>query len=85
IKRTDTGNTASAETIYYDSSYPPKLRKIDFSVLRELATTPDLVDELKRIENETLPQVRDVWLEHFLERTKCPRCTDQYNSRTKVK
>jgi predicted amidophosphoribosyltransferase len=37
------------------------------------------VDELKRIENETLPQVRDVWLEHFLERTKCPRCNKPLN------
>jgi len=73
-KRTGTGNTASAETIYYDSYHSSKLRKINFSVLRKLATTPDLVDELKRIESETLPQVRDVWLEHFLDRTKCPRC-----------
>jgi rhomboid family protein len=78
-KRTGTGNIASAETIYYDSYSSPKLRKINFSVLRELATTPDLVDELKRIENETLPQVRDVWLEHFLERTKCPRCNKPFN------
>jgi len=78
-KRTGTDNTASAETIYYDSSYPLKLRKINFSVLRKLATTPDLVDELQRIENETVPQVRDVWLEHFLERTKCPRCNKPLN------
>ena len=78
-KRTSTGNTASAETIYYDSSYPLKKRKINFSNLKELATTPDLMDELKSIENETLPQVRDVWLEHFLERTKCPRCNKPLN------
>jgi len=50
-KRTGTGNTASAETIYYDSSYPLKIRKINFSVLRE----------------------------HFLERTKCPKCNKPLN------
>jgi len=78
-KRTGTGNTASAETIYYDSFYTLKPREINFSVLRKLATTPDLVDELKRIKNETVPQVRDVWLEHFLERTKCPKCNKPLN------
>jgi len=78
-KRTGTDNTASAETIYYDPQYPPKLKKINFSVLRNLATTPDLVDELKRIENETVPQVRDIWLEHFLDRTKCPKCNKSLN------
>jgi Zn finger protein HypA/HybF involved in hydrogenase expression len=29
---------------------------------------------LKGIENETVPQVKDIWLEHFLEKIKCPKC-----------
>jgi Zn finger protein HypA/HybF involved in hydrogenase expression len=29
---------------------------------------------LKIIEKETIPQAHDIWLEHFLEKTKCPKC-----------
>jgi len=78
-KRTNSSDTASAETIYHDSYNSPKLKKINFSVLRKLATTPNLKEELKRIENETVPQVRDVWLEHFLDRAKCPKCNKPLN------
>jgi len=34
---------------------------------------------LKRIESETVPQVRDIWLDHFLEKTKCPKCGKTLN------
>jgi membrane associated rhomboid family serine protease len=78
-KKAGKESSASVETIYYDSYPSPKLRKINFSALGKLATNHDLEDELKRIENETVPQVRDVWLEHFLERTKCPRCHKALN------
>ena len=27
-----------------------------------------------KIKNEDVPQVRDTWLEHFLEKTVCPKC-----------
>lgn len=76
-KRTGTGITASTDTIYYDLYYPPKLRKINFSALKKLAKNPDLVDELKRIESENVPQVREVWIEHFLDKAKCPKCGDK--------
>jgi len=78
-KRKNTNDTISSETTYIDPYNSPKLKKIDFSVLRKLATTPNLKEELKRIENETVPQVRDVWLEHFLERAKCPKCNKPLN------
>ncbi|QLH74797.1 MAG: rhomboid family intramembrane serine protease [Methanomassiliicoccales archaeon] len=48
--------------------------KADLSTLEELATTDDLRAELERIKNETEPAVRDVWLEHFINRAKCPQC-----------
>jgi len=66
-------------TVYYDLSQVPKKKRIDFSNLRELATTPELKEELQRIESETVLQVRDMWLEHFLEKTKCPKCKKSLN------
>lgn len=67
------------ETIYYDSYSPQKPKKINFSNLRKLAETQKQKEMLKRIEHETVPQVRDVWLEHFLEQTKCPKCGKTLN------
>lgn len=64
----------TGETIYYDSYTHQEPRRIDFSVLQKLATTPKHKEMLGRIENETVPQVREIWLEHFLEKTKCPKC-----------
>ena len=67
------------ETIYYDSYAPLKPKKINFSNLKKLAITPELKEELNRIENETVPQVKEIWLEHFLERIKCPSCGEPLN------
>jgi len=69
----------STVTVSYDSHAPRKPGKINFSSLNELATTPELKDMLNRIENETVPQVRDIWLEHFIEKTRCPRCGKTLN------
>jgi membrane associated rhomboid family serine protease len=52
---------------------------INFSKLETLATTPELKEMLLRIKQETVPQVRDIWLEHFLEKTKCPLCNSILN------
>jgi len=49
-------------------------RFINYSNLERLATTPSLKSLLNKIKLETVPQVRDVWIEHFLEKTKCPSC-----------
>ena len=67
------------EIIYYDSYAPLKPKKINFSNLKKLAITPELKEELNRIENETVPQVKEIWLEHFLERIKCPSCGEPLN------
>jgi hypothetical protein len=79
IRRKKVGSTAKAETIYYDSYAQQQPRDIDFSSLKKLATTPELRDMLKKIENETVPQVRDIWLEHFFEKAVCPRCGKNLN------
>ena len=64
-----------ATAVYSDLSTIPKKKKINFSTLRKLAITPELREMLNRIENETVLQVRDIWLEHFLEKTTCPICS----------
>ena len=67
------------ETIYYDSYANKDLKRIDFSALQKLAKTLKQKEMLGRIENETVSQVREIWLEHFLERTKCPNCKNPLN------
>ena len=51
-----------------------KSRFINYINLERLATTPQLQEILVKIKNETVPQVRDIWIEHFLEKTTCPTC-----------
>jgi len=65
--------------IYSDLSTVPDKKKINFTTLRKLAITPELRETLNRIENETVMQVRDIWLEHFLENTTCPMCGKSLN------
>ena len=65
----------AATAVYSDPSLVPKKKKINYSTLRKLAITPELRETLSRIENETVLQVRDIWLEHFLEKTTCPICS----------
>jgi len=48
---------------------------INFQHLNELAITPPLKSMLERIQKETVLQVRNIWLEHFLERVTCPVCS----------
>ena len=64
-----------ATAVYSDLSTIPNKKKINFSTLRKLAITPELREMLNRIENETVMQVRGIWLEHFLEKTTCPICS----------
>jgi len=62
------------EKRFYDSFNPPKLEKIDFSELNQFANTFELKEMLAKIKKETVPQVRDIWLEHFFEKAVCPKC-----------
>lgn len=73
-KKGKDASSAGFQTTYYDSYAPSRSKHFEYSNLRSLATTPELRDMLKKIENETVPQVRDIWLEHFVEKTRCPRC-----------
>jgi membrane associated rhomboid family serine protease len=67
LKKTD--NAAS-----YDYMKIRQSDAIDFTRLDSLATTPELKNLLLRIKTETVNQVRDAWLEHFIQKTTCPVC-----------
>ena len=60
---------------YYNPTQETTKKKIDFSTLRKLAITPELRDLLSKIEHENVVQVRDIWLDHFLDKTTCPICS----------
>jgi len=79
IKKVKKSDTGSFETIYYDSNVPPRPEEINFSNLKELASTPELKEMLKKIENENVRQVRDIWLEHFFDKAVCPKCKNNLN------
>jgi len=49
-------------------------RIVSLQVLRKLTTTPELRSIFKRIEDESDPDVRNAWIEHFLSKAKCPHC-----------
>ena len=74
-RRTEQVNR-KGQRIYVDpnAQYGGRSRDIDYTALQKLAVTPRLRDELKQIKNETVPQVRDIWLDHFLDQTICPKC-----------
>ena len=48
--------------------------RISLSSLKKLATTKEQEDILELIEHETIPSVRDAWIDYFLEKTKSPKC-----------
>lgn len=51
-----------------------KRAAISLSTLRRLATTPELKTVLRRIEEESVPDVRSAWIEHFVSVARCPHC-----------
>lgn len=52
---------------------------INFSHLTNLVKTPEEKKILQRIEKENVLQVRDIWLDHFLEKITCPVCNRPLN------
>lgn len=42
--------------------------------LERLATTEELEEILHRVEAETVREVREAWIEHLLQRARCPQC-----------
>lgn len=76
IKRKGPGlfETTDKKNVYFDSYTPQKKYKIDYQELNKLATTDELKNILKKVENENVPQVQAIWLEHFFEKARCPKC-----------
>jgi rhomboid family protein len=52
---------------------------INFSHLTKLIKTSEEKKILQRIEKEDILQVRNMWLEHFLEKVTCPVCNKPLN------
>jgi len=52
---------------------------INFSHLTKLVKNSEEKKILQRIEKEDVLQVRDMWLEHFLEKVTCPVCNKPLN------
>jgi membrane associated rhomboid family serine protease len=52
---------------------------INFSHLAELVKTPEMKKIFQHIEKENVLQVRNMWLDHFLERVTCPVCNKPLN------
>ena len=48
--------------------------RISLSVLKKLAMTKEQKDILNLIEHETIPSVREAWIDYFLEITKRSKC-----------
>ena len=48
--------------------------EVNLSLMKKLATTKEQEDVLERIEHETIPSVRDAWIEYILKITKQPQC-----------
>ena len=74
IQRSSTGYH-----LYYEPTQFQRPSKIKLSNLEKLAENKEMKEILKRIESETLPQVRDIWIDHFLEKSRCPRCKKPLN------
>lgn len=51
-----------------------KIAPINFEALTPLARTEEEKELLKQIMTEDEPDVRKVWLEHFLSKARCPEC-----------
>jgi len=67
-------HTKEGKTIYFEQYQESELQELDFTSLEKLAYTPKLREILDRIKAETVPQVQNIWLGHFLEKTNCPQC-----------
>lgn len=51
-----------------------KKPQISLSKLRDMVKTKEQEDILKLIEDETIPSVRDAWIDYFLDITKRITC-----------
>jgi membrane associated rhomboid family serine protease len=51
-----------------------KVAEVDYRALAALATTPELNVLYQKIEKEEIAEVRDAWLERYIQEARCPRC-----------
>ncbi len=56
-----------------------KEETFDYKKLKPLATTPELNRIYSEIENADSQEVRNAWIEHFLNKTECPKCGRKLN------
>ena len=80
IKRKyQTTKNGGYDKIVSPEQFEQKPKTIDYSSFESLAITIEQKEMLDRIKQETVPQVRDIWLDHFLEKTICPQCRSPLN------
>jgi len=57
---------------------PPPVKEeatgVNLSLMKKLVSTKEQEDVLERIIHETIPSVRDAWIEYFFKITKQPQC-----------
>jgi hypothetical protein len=53
------------------------IEKPDYSALENLAITDELKTILERIKKEDNKEIHDVWLNFFIDNTKCPKCNSK--------
>ena len=49
--------------------------EINLSLMKQLVETKEQEDVLEKIKHETIPSVRDAWIEYFFKITKRSQCT----------
>jgi len=69
----------SLRGLFHPSPHPAKekSKEISISMLKKLATTQEQEHIVDRIENETIPSVRDAWIEYFFKIIKHPQYKDK--------
>jgi len=76
IKRSKEEKKVDSSASYATPLYmQQKIKNYSYTQLEQFATTPELKAMLEKIKHETVPQVQEIWLEHFFEKTKCPNCS----------
>jgi hypothetical protein len=69
---------------YYDPITKQEYIDYDISKLRSYASDDNLNKILNRIEDETLPQVKQLWVDHFFEKINCPKCSNKLKQNKKT-
>lgn len=58
----------------YEPAKKEEKKETDMSMFDKLASTDELKDILQKIKKEDIPEIRDVWIEEFMEKVVCPKC-----------